>query len=278
MPAMARSLEEKVVIVTGASSGIGEAAAYQFARAGANLVLAARRESRLHKVARKASAKAAGVLVVKTDLTKYAQVRSLVNKTYKKFGRVDVLLNIAGWGSYDWFEHLKPAHIKEQYEVNVIGAAWLIHEVLPIMMEQRSGHIINMSSYASRIAVPPMTVYASTKYALEGLTDGLRRELLPWGIHVSRVHPSGVDGTEYNSKASKRGGVSFKSPGIGHVSREHVARVLERLVRHPRPEVFVGRLYDFPAFINRYMPGLVDFAMKIYVGRQRKKQLKLGSK
>src|SRR3989304_4546012 len=140
-------------------------------------------------------------------------------------------------------EGKKPREIKEQYEVNVLGAAYAIHEVLPIMKAQRSGHIINMVSYASRVATPPLTVYASTKYALEGLSDGLRRELLPWGIRVSRVHPSGVTGTEFNAKASQRGGLKFKSPGIGHVSKKYVARKIHKLILHHRPELMIGRLY-----------------------------------
>lgn len=270
---MEKSLKNKVIIITGASSGIGEAVAYELAQAHANIVLAARRVSRLRKAARRAAPTAAGVLVVDTDISKYGEVKRLVRRTYKRFGRIDVLLNIAGWGSYSWFDKQTAMDIKEQYEANVLGHVYTIHEVLPIMLEQRSGHIINMVSYASRIATPPMTIYASTKYALEGLTDGLRRELLPWGIKVSRVHPGGVTGTEYNRKASARGGVKFKSPGIGHVSKKYVAQRIRELIQHPRPELMLGRLYDVPAFFNRYFPGLVDFVMNRYVARQRRGDL-----
>jgi len=269
---MVAPVRNKVIIITGASSGIGEAVAYELARERASVVLAARRISRLSQVAKKA-AHTAGVLVVDTDISKYGDVKRLVSRTLKRFGRIDIILNIAGWGSYGWFEQQKPKYIKEQYETNVVGHAYVIREVLPIMMEQRSGHIINMVSYASRIATPPMTIYASTKYALEGLTDGLRRELLPWGIHVSRVHPGGVTGTEYNRKASRRGGGNFKSPNLGHVSKAYVARRIRQLIEHPRPELMLGRLYDVPAFFNRYFPGLVDFVMKLYVARERRRDL-----
>ena len=271
-----RDLQGKVIIITGATSGIGEAAACELGAAGSSLVLAARRKTRLEKVVRRISDQAAGALVVETDISKPWQAKRLIERTMNEYGRIDVLFNNAGWGSYGWFEELKLSHIKEQFEVNVFGAIQLIHEALPIMMEQRSGHIINMVSYASRIAVPPMTVYASTKYALEGLSDALRRELLPWGIRVSRVHPSGVRGTEYNKKASQRGGVKFKSPGIGHVSKKYVARKIHQLILRPRPELMIGRLYDVPAFFNRYFPGLVDLVMKIYVSSQRKKELGSG--
>src|SRR3972149_5779444 len=269
---MVAPVRNKVIIITGASSGIGEAVAYELARERASVVLAARRISRLSQVAKKA-AHTAGVLVVDTDISKYGDVKRLVSRTLKRFGRIDIILNIAGWGSYGWFEQQKPKYIKEQYETNVVGHAYVIREVLPIMMEQRSGQIINMVSYASRIATPPMTIYASTKYALEGLTDGLRRELLPWGIKVSRVHPSGGGGTEYNRKASRRGGVKFKSPKIGHISKEYVAQRISELIRHPRPELMLGGWYDVPAVINRYLPGLVDFALRLYVARQRGQDL-----
>lgn len=269
-------LKGKVIIITGASSGIEEATAYELGAAGGNLVLAARRKTRLQKVARKISGQASSIMVVETDVTKPWQTERLVSRTTKKYGQIDVLLNIAGWGSYGWFEELKLGHIREQFEVNVFGAVHLIHQALPIMKKQRSGHIINMVSCASRMAVPPMTAYASTKYALEGLSDALRRELLPWGIRVSRIHPSGVTGTEFNKKASLRGGVKFKSPGIGHVSREYVAKKIKQLILHPRPELMIGRLYDVPAFFNRYFPGIVDWVMAYYVRSLRKKELKAG--
>lgn len=270
---MSNDLAGRVIVITGASSGIGEATAYELGAAGATLVLAARRKTRLEKVARQIGEQDGGVLVVDTDVSLAWQCKRLVERTINEYGHIDVLFNNAGWGSYAWFEEMKLSQIKEQFEVNVFGAIHLIHEAMPIMMKQRSGHIINMVSYASRIAVPPMTVYASTKYALEGLTDALRRELLPWGVRVSRVHPSGVTGTEYNKKASERGGLSFKSPGIGHVSKKYVAKKIHQLILHPGPELMIGRLYDVPAFFNRYFPGLVDLVMKIYVSSRRKKDL-----
>jgi short-subunit dehydrogenase len=128
------------------------------------------------------------------------------------------------WGRYDWFEELTPEDLRSQYEVNILGLAELTRQVLPAMKAQKSGHILNMSSYASRVAVPPLTVYASTKYAIEGLTEGLRRELIPWGIEVSRIHPSGVRGTEFNRQAAHQGGIRYRALPVGKVSREQVRR------------------------------------------------------
>lgn len=262
-----KSLLGKVVLLTGASAGIGAATARELATAGAHLALAARREARLQRLELEIAGQGGRILVAKTDLTDYTQIRRLVRRTLATFGHIDVLLNIAGWGSYSWIDTAKPSHLETQFAVNVLAPLHLIHLVVPHMQRRRSGHIINMVSYASRVAVPPQTLYASTKYALEGLSDGLRRELKPWGIHVSRVHPGGVSGTEFNQLAARRGGVGFESPGIGSLSREAVARALHRLIL--RPQLMLGRLYDVPAFLNRYFPGVVDLAMQWWVRRKR---------
>jgi NADP-dependent 3-hydroxy acid dehydrogenase YdfG len=264
----------KVVIVTGASSGIGEATAREFARAGASVVLAARRAERLERLANEINSNDGVALPVPTDLTSIDQITRLVRVTRETFGRIDVLANIAGWGRYDWFEELSPEDLRQQYEVNVLGMAELTRQVLPVMKEQRSGHILNMSSYASEISVPPLTVYASTKYAVEGLTDGLRRELIPWGINVSRIHPSGVKGTEFNPKAGREGGIRYRSFPLGKVTREQVAREIVALVERPRRKIFLSRLYDVPVLLNRLFPGFVDFASSLWVRWKRREELR----
>ncbi len=263
----------KVVIVTGASAGIGEAAARAFAQAGARVVLAARRVERLEKLAAEIAAAGGVALAVPTDLLERAQIARLVETTLTHFGHIDVLANIAGWGRYNWLEELSADDLSNQFQVNVIGTAELTRQVVPPMQRRRAGHIINMASYASRIAVPPMTIYASTKYAIEGFSDGLRRELRPWGIHVSRVHPSGVPHTEFNQQAGANGGVQYNSVAIGRVSKEQVAQALVRLVQHPRRSVFLGRAYEVAVFFNRHFPGLVDGAMGLWVRRQRSAEL-----
>jgi NADP-dependent 3-hydroxy acid dehydrogenase YdfG len=268
----------KVAIITGASSGIGEVTALEFASAGATVVLAARRIERLQKLAETIRAAGGTALAVQTDLTSIEQIRNLVKTTLATFGRVDILANIAGAGYYDWFEELSSDNLREHYEVNVIGLAELTREVVPVMKAQRSGFILNMCSYSSVISAPPLTVYASTKYAVEGLTDGLRRELIPWGIKVMRIHPSGVTGTEFKEKASRDGGIQFKSISLGQVSRERVARTLVRLVERPRREVYLGRLYDVPAILNKLFPWTIDLASSVWVRLKQAEELKKGQK
>jgi NADP-dependent 3-hydroxy acid dehydrogenase YdfG len=263
----------KVALVTGASSGIGEATARALAQAGATVVLAARRANRLQSLADEINEAGGEALPLPTDLTQRDQITHLVQETLDQFGRIDLLVNIAGWGRYDWFEEFTSQDLREQYEVNVLGLAELTRQVIPAMKRQRSGHILNMSSYASRISIPPLTVYASTKYAIEGLSDGLRRELAPWGIRVTRIHPSGVPGTEFNLRAAKKGGIRYRSFPLGRVGKERLAQMIVELVEKPRPELFVSRLYDVPVFFNRSWPGLVDFIAGVWVRSKRAKEL-----
>jgi len=268
------ALTGKIIIVTGASSGIGEATSWALSQKGATVVVAARREFRLKALADKINQSGQGkALAIKTDVTRPTDTSRLVNSTIQAFGRIDVLLNIAGWGSYDWFEKFSQRELKHQFEVNIVGLAELTRQVVPVMKSQRSGHIINMASYASRVSVPPLTVYAATKYAVEGLSDGLRRELAPWGIRVSRVHPGSVTGTEFNQKAKERGGLAYQSIPIGRVSREYVAQRIVRLIQNPQPELLIGRIYDIPAFINRHFPKTVDWFYYLWVYFKRRQEL-----
>ncbi|MEO7838502.1 MAG: SDR family NAD(P)-dependent oxidoreductase [Anaerolineales bacterium] len=268
----------KIAIVTGASSGIGEVTALEFASADAKVVLAARRIERLEKLAETIRAAGGVALPVQTDLTIISQIRNLVQTTLTTFGRIDILANIAGAGYYDWFEELSSENLREHYEVNVIGLAELTREVLPTMKAQRSGYILNMCSYSSVISAPPLTVYASTKYAVEGLTDGLRRELIPWGIKVMRLHPSGVTGTEFKAKAARDGGIQFRSISFGQVSRERVARTLVRMVERPRRSVFLGRVYDGLAILNKLFPWTLDWASSIWVRLKQRQESKQAGK
>ena len=176
------NIKDKVVIITGASSGIGEATARQFGREGAKIILAARRVDRLEALAQEIISMNSGAktLVVQADLAKLDDIQKLVNRTLEKFGRVDVLVNNAGFGRLDWLEKLDPIKdIQAQFDVNVMGLIQTTRQVLPIMMKQRSGHIINMGSMAGLIGSPTYTIYSATKHAVHGFSESLRREIKP---------------------------------------------------------------------------------------------------
>jgi len=267
------AIDGKVVIVTGASSGIGESTAREFARAGAITVLAARRVERLKRLEKEIEEMGGRSLAVPTDLTDLDQITNLVQTTLSTFGRIDVLANIAGWAIYDWFEELSSDELRQTYEVNIIGLAELTRQVIPTMKEQCSGFILNMSSYVSRISVPPLTVYASTKYAIEGLTDGLRRALLPWGITIIRIHPSSVSGTEFNQRVVRPGTVHYRCVPIGRIRREQLACHIVRLIEKPRRALFISRVYEVPVLLNKLFPEIVDWVSSTWVRRKRKEEL-----
>jgi len=140
------AIDGKVAIVTGASSGIGEATARELAQAGAITVLAARREEWLQQLDREIKEMGGRALAVPTDLTQPVQITNLVQTTLKKFGWIDILANIAGAAVYDWFEELSAEEIRNPFEVTVIGMAELIRQTIPYMKAQRSGRILNISS------------------------------------------------------------------------------------------------------------------------------------
>jgi NADP-dependent 3-hydroxy acid dehydrogenase YdfG len=213
----------KIIIVTGASSGIGEATARAFAEAGATVILVARRFERLQALSAEIIRAGGHALAVPTDLRNRDQITHLVQTTLNTFYRIDVLANIAGWGRYDWFEELSPEDLRDQYEVNVLGLAELTRQVIPTMKAQRSGYILNMNSYASEIAVPPITVYASTKYALAKLSDGLRREL-PGELRSSASTLAGSKTQSSTSMLPTRG-IQFHGLPIGRVARTGSAPV-----------------------------------------------------
>ena len=267
------AIDGKVAIVTGASSGIGEVTAREFAQAGAITVLAARRTERLERLQKEIEEMGGKALAVPTDLTKFDQITNLVQTTLSAFRRIDILANIAGWAVYDWYEELSPEEVRGPFDVNVIGMAELTRQVIPTMKSQRSGFILNMSSYVSRLAVPPMTVYASTKYAVEGLTDGIRRALLPWGITVIRIHPSSVTGTEFTQSHRRGGTVHYMPFPLGRVSRERLARHIVSLIEKPRRAFFMSRLYDVPVLLNRLFPEFVDWTSATWVRRKRKDEI-----
>lgn len=177
-------LKNRVVVVTGASSGIGKAAVEAFVARGATVMAVARRQERLDEVARDT----AGVVPVQADLTDEDDRRRVVATA----GQVDVLVNNAGVGWWGLFEQMPLEEVRRLYETNVLAAIDLTRMVLPGMLERKRGHIVNVSSQNAFVAAPPLSVYASTKFALQGFTQGLRREVGGRGVGVSSINPGPI--------------------------------------------------------------------------------------
>ena len=251
----------KVVIVTGASSGIGEATAKEFAKVGAKVVLAARRVDRLESLAKEITGIGGGAeaLVVQADLSRLEDIQSLITKTLEKFGRIDVLVNNAGFGRLDWLENLDPVKdIQSQFDVNVLGVIQTTRQALPVMIKQRSGHIINMCSMAGLVATPTYTIYAACKHAVHGFSEALRREVKPWGIDVSMIYPGGVT-TEFGSHAGIKRKTNATTPRFMLLTAEQVGQEVVNLVRSPRAMRIIPWLWTFTVWMNRNFNGFVDY-------------------
>lgn len=251
----------KVVIVTGASSGIGESTARQFGREGAKIVLAARRVDRLEAVAKEIADMGTGaeVSVVAADLSKLEDIQSLVNQTLQKFGRIDVLVNNAGFGRLDWLENLDPVKdIQAQMDVNAMGVIQTTRQVLPVMIKQRGGHIVNMGSMAGLIGTPTYTIYAASKHAVHGFSEALRREVKPWGIDVSVVYPGGVV-TEFASHAGIKRKTNATTPKFMLLTADQVGAAVVKIVRRPRAMWIIPWLWTASMWMNRFANWLVDY-------------------
>jgi NAD(P)-dependent dehydrogenase (short-subunit alcohol dehydrogenase family) len=184
-----RSLTDQVVIITGASSGLGEAAARRLARGGAKLVISARRAERLEALARELDPSGRRVLAVAADVTDGAGRQRLVDGALQKFGRIDALVNNAGYGTRGPVELVPVELIRRNYETNLFSLIALTQLVIPHLRERGAGRIVNIGSVAGRIARPLSSIYDSTKHALEAISDGLRGELAPFGIDVVLIRP-----------------------------------------------------------------------------------------
>lgn len=185
------TIKDKVIVITGASSGIGQATAEVLAKDGAKLVLGARREDRLKAIATKFPA--GQVLYQKTDVTDRQSVASLVELAKNQFGRVDVLYNNAGLMPISELSELKVDEWERMIDVNIKGVLYGIAAVLPIMIAQNQGHVITTDSVAGHIVHPGTAVYAGTKYAIQAIMDGLRQEQVDHHIRTTMISPGAVN-------------------------------------------------------------------------------------
>ena len=243
-----------VILLSGASSGIGEATARELASRNYALALAARRADRLHALARELDPAGQRVIAVPTDVTDDASRRELMQKAHQHFGAVDVLINNAGvtvekgW----WWDDPDPLRV---LRVNLEAPVELVRLLLPEMRARGSGHIVNIGSVAGRAATNGM--YSASKFGIRGFSLGLRRELLGTGIHVSLVSPGFV-------KSEMTANARLPMPGP-----EVVARAVAEVLLKPQREVIVPGVYRVLALLNSVSPGLADVIVKRFIIQRR---------
>jgi NADP-dependent 3-hydroxy acid dehydrogenase YdfG len=205
---MTEGITHKIVVVTGASSGLGEATARLLSAQGATVVLGARRADRLQALAKDLEARGGKALALETDVTRREQVKALVDAAVQTYSRIDVMINKAGLMPQAPLERLKIDEWDRMIDVNIKGVLYGIAASLPHMQRQKSGHFINVSSVAGHRVGPGFAVYAATKHAVRALSEGLRQEVKPYNIRTTVISPGAVatelPGSITDPDASKR--------------------------------------------------------------------------
>jgi len=189
---MTQGIKDKIVVVTGASSGLGEATARLLSAQGATVLLGARRADRLQLLAKDLESRGGKALALTTDVTRREQVNALVDSAVQTYGRIDVMINNAGLMPQAPLERLKIDEWEQMIDVNIKGVLYGIAAALPHMQRQKAGHFINVSSVAGHRVGPGFAVYAATKYAVRALSEGLRQEVKPYNIRTTVISPGAV--------------------------------------------------------------------------------------
>jgi NADP-dependent 3-hydroxy acid dehydrogenase YdfG len=264
------SIPSPVILISGASSGIGAATARLFASQGYRVALAARRIERLEELATEIRQGGGQALPIQTDVSRLEDIQALVKHALENFGQIDLLFNNAGFGRLDWLENLDPrSDVQALLQVNLLGQMWMTQAVLPHMIARRQGHIINMASVAGLVAAPTYSLYAASKFGLHGFSQALRREVSVYGIHVSAIYPGGVD-TEFSQHARIHRKTGTTTPAWLRLSAEDVARSVFDLARRPRRMLVIPRLMLLAVWANALFPGAVDWVIeRRFVSRER---------
>ena len=232
-------VKDKVVIVTGASSGIGEASAKLLAKNGAKVVLAARSKEKLEKLSKELP----GSFIITTDMTKEKEVKEMVKKTIEHFGRVDILINNAGRGYDASTEEINIETFRKIFELDVVGLLVAMQEVIPVMRRQKGGTIINISSGTALMSLPNMGAYSSLKRAVAGISLTAREELKKDNIAVSVVYPYiTLTDFEKNTVKEKTGTIDFEDVDEGGFkppdSAEYIAQKILDGIISGKAEIF----------------------------------------
>ena len=259
------SLKNKVVLITGASSGFGADAAKLFAAEGCRVILTARRLDRLQTLAAEIQSKGGEALAIPVDVAERAEVDVMVQTALDLYRNIDILFNNAGYGAVNWFENLKPERdIETLIKVNLIGTMLVTRAVLPHMLERGEGHVINMASVAGLIAAPTITSYAAGKYGVRAFTDSLRREVSHLGIKVSGIYP-GPAVTEFGEKLERtKSRETTKRIKYPHMSSEYVAQRVVAVAKHPRRTLVIPWWFRIITTFDTLFPVAVDWITYIF--------------
>lgn len=258
-----RELAGKVIVITGASSGFGRGAALRFARSGASVVLAARREEVLAEVAAQVIELGGQALVVPTDVAIEQDVEALCRAAVSQFGGIDVWINNAGAGAVGRFEEVPLEDHKKVIETDLLGTLYGSYFAMRQFRLQKFGNIINISSVLGKIPAPYFASYVAAKHGVIGLSAAIRQELQADGIteiHVCTVLPTSMDTPFFEHAANYLGRETMPIPPV--YEAEKVVDTIVRLATEPKDEVTVGTAGKFATFFHQIAPGITEVLMR----------------
>lgn len=256
---MPKKLKNAVVVITGASSGIGRATALQFAEKGSSLVLAARRDTALDEVVSECERLGARALAVPMDVSDEDAVNALARRAVEAFDRIDVWVNNAAVTIFGRFDETPSEDIRRLFDVNLFGYIWGARAALKVFREQGSGVLINVSSVVTRMPQPYTSFYTMSKHAIRAMSQSLRQELVldkAKNIHVTAVFPASIDTPFFQHGANYTGRKPKAMPPV--YPPENVARMIVRMAQHPKREVYVGNAGRMFNMQMKFMPAMAE--------------------
>ena len=263
-------LKNKVVVITGASSGIGAASAKKFAEKGAKIVLVGRKNEKLLDMEKKLSKFNISTLVCKCDVSEKSQVKKMSEQVLNKFSKIDILVNNAGFAIYGKVSDLSIEEIEAQTATNYLGMVYCVKNFLPKMLEQNSGHIVNVASVAASFGLPGIASYCASKFAMLGFSEGLKHELQNTGVRVTVVSPIMVRTNFFDHPSFE----TLPKYSPTSLSAEKVAKAVIKAANSSRLEIIVPSVvrgavwakHTFPFFINP----IVGSAFKKQIEKSKK--------
>ena len=255
------NFDNKVVWITGASSGIGEATAYQFAKSNVKLVLSARRKEELERVKRNTGLNSENVLILPMDVEEMEEFDNLTKKVIDTFGQIDILFNNAGISQRSFTLETDLSVYKKILDVDLLSVIALTKSVLPYMVKRNSGHVAATSSVAGIVATPGRSGYAAAKFALRGFYDALRAEVFKYNIGITVVCPGYIN-TDISKNALSADGSKYgimDNNQMNGLSAENCAKQILKAIHRNKNEVYIGGFRELTGvYLKRFLPTLLS--------------------
>ena len=261
------NFKEKIVLVTGASSGIGYASTVQFAKEGAKLILISRNKEKLNQISEDLKKFNTSTFVYECDVSDKLQVNKTSKIILDEFGSVDILVNNAGFAVYGSVSNLTIEEIESQMATNYFGMVYFVKNFLPSMIAKKSGHIVNVASVAASFGLPGIASYCASKFAMLGFSEGLKHELKGTGVGITVVSPIMVRTNFFNHPSFK----SMPKYSPTSLNPETVAKVIVKAANSPRLEIIVPGFVRGAVWIKNTFPYLINPILGASFSKQLKK-------